>query len=297
MQTLTEIKALLEQAGHAPKKALGQNFLTDHNLIRKLVDAADLSPGDLVLEIGPGTGALSVELLERGCEVIACELDRDLAQLLRETLGQEHPDRFMLIEGDCLAGKREVNKELVDKINGRRFKLVANLPYHAATPLMLALMTQHVHCLGMFVTIQKEVVDRFGSKHGSKVFGTISVIAQCLGEVGMIAKLPPGCFWPQPSVGSAMMKWVRFETDRSLEEQADGSGIERFDASWWPIMADMTQSLFQMRRKKLSGNIKQLTSLQIDWPVGVSPDDRIDSLTPEQVRDLCHAITRANEEC
>ncbi len=282
MQTLSEIRELLAMAGHEPKRALGQNFLIDHNLIRKLVDASGVHAGDLVLEIGPGTGALTVELLERGCRVIACELDRDFVRLLNETLVKNHPGRLMIIEGDCLADKRSVHEEIVEAIDDRPFKMVANLPYHAATPVMLALMTQHPQCSGMYTTIQHEVVERFGASPSSKTYGTISIIAQCLGEVSIIAKLAPGCFWPQPSVGSAMMRW-----ERSLEATASE------DPAWWATMSDMIQSLFQRRRKKLAGSVKAMTKNQILWPDGVSGDDRIDALTPTQANALCKAIAKA----
>ena len=284
MQTLTQIRDLLAMAGHEPKKALGQNFLIDHNLIRKLVDASGVQRGDLVLEIGPGTGALTVELLERGCVVIAGELDKDFVRVLGETLGEQYPDTLTIIEGDCLANKRAMHKNLVDAIAGREFKMVANLPYHAATPLMLALITRHPNCVGMYTTIQHEVVERFGASHNSKTYGTISIIAQCLGKVGTIAKLSPGCFWPQPSVGSAMMRW-----DRSMEATASE------DADWWATMADMTQSLFQRRRKKLAGSVKVMTKAPIQWPEGVSSDARIDALSPMQVNMLCKAIAQASE--
>jgi 16S rRNA (adenine1518-N6/adenine1519-N6)-dimethyltransferase len=281
MQTLTEIKEILAIAGHEPKKALGQNFLIDHNLIRKLVDASGVEPGDLVLEIGPGTGALSVELLERGCHLIACELDRDLMRVLGETLGEHYPEHLTLIEGDCLANKRQLHPSIIETIADRPFRLVANLPYHAATPLMLALMTRHPNCHGMYTTIQREVVERFSASPGSKAFGSISIIAQCIGEVGTIAKLSPGCFWPSPSVASAMMRWTR-----------SPSSLDR-NPAWWAIMSDMVQTLFQMRRKKLSGSIKKLTTNPIDWPEGVTGDDRIDALRPEQVCALCLAINAA----
>ena len=277
MQTLSEIRELLQRAGHPPKKALGQNFLTDHNMIRKLADDAGVQPGDRVLEIGPGTGALSVELLQRGANLIACELDSALAQVLHETLGTQHPDCFTLIEGDCLAKKRAINPEIIEALGGEPFTLVANLPYHAATPLMLALMTQHPSCKGMFVTIQHEVVQRFNALPSSKAYGTISVIAQQLGSVGTIAKLPPGCFWPQPSVASAMMRWVR-DTQRPIEPL------------WWVRLGDLAQQLFQSRRKQLAGVVSKLAKQPIHWPEGVKPTDRIDAIPPDRVEALCRAI-------
>ncbi len=282
MQTLTEIKELLAIAGHEPKKALGQNFLIDHNLIRKLVDSSGVDEGDLVLEVGPGTGALTVELLERGCHVIACELDRDFVRVLNETLKQRFPDQLTIIEGDCLENKRSIHADVLGLIGDRSFKMVANLPYHAATPLMLALMTQHPNCEGMYTTIQHEVVERFRAAPGSKVYGSISIIAQCMGQVSMIAKLPPGCFWPQPNVGSAMLQWVRSE-----------EALQEADPKWWAQMGDMTQTLFQRRRKMLGGSVKQITKDPIEWPEGVSSNDRIDAIEPQLVNALCKAIAKA----
>lgn len=282
MQTLTQIRALLERAGHAPKKSLGQNFLTDHNLIHKLLDAANLQPGETVLEIGPGTGTLTEGLLGRGVQVIACELDTGLAQVLRETLGAEHPDRFTLIEGDCLANKRTMNTEVSAVLGERPFKLVANLPYHAATPLMMTLMTKHPGCTGMFVTIQSEVVDRLSGTPGTKAFGSISVVAQHLGKVERIARLPPECFWPRPEVTSAMMAWRR---DPSVPT----------DPAWWVRLADITQTLFQSRRKQLSKPAKQIAGTDIDWPEGVNPTDRIEDLSVPHMVALAAAIDRARD--
>lgn len=280
MQTLTEIRELLDRAGHGPKKSLGQNFLIDRNLVSKLIDSAAVGPGDLVLEVGPGTGTLTEGLLARGTEVIACELDTDLSRLLRETIGVAHPDRFTLIEGDCLDGKRAMNAEVTDRIAGRPFRLVANLPYHAATPLMLILMTRHPGCDGLFVTIQSEVVDRLAGRPGTKEYGGISVVAQALGRVERIAKLPPECFWPRPDVTSAMMAWRR------------DLGVA-VDPGWWVRLADITQTLFQARRKQLGKPVKQLAGTDIEWPEGVHPSDRAESLSVERVTALARAIARA----
>jgi 16S rRNA (adenine1518-N6/adenine1519-N6)-dimethyltransferase len=289
MQSLTRIKELLEMAGHGPKKALGQNFLIDQNLINKLIDRAGVGEGDLVLEIGPGTGALTEGLLERGCRVIACELDTDLARVLRETLEQQYGDRLRVIEGDCLSGKKALNNEVVSVLNewggDAGFTHVANLPYHAATPVMMTLMTRHAQCKGMYVTIQREVVDRFAAGAHSKAYGMVSVVAQCLGRVEMIAKLGAGCFWPAPGVESAMMGWTR-----------DTGLVGGDDPQWWVAMSEQAQVLFQSRRKKLGGVVKKAVGAEIDWPMGVSVDDRVDGLDPERVHALCKAMESAMQD-
>lgn len=280
MQTLTEIKELLERAGHGPKKALGQNFLIDRNLVAKLIDTSGVGEGDLVLEVGPGTGTLTQGMLERGCRVIACELDTALSVVLRETLGVRFPDTFTLIEGDCLDGKHAMNRDVTELLGDRPFRLVANLPYHAATPLMMTLMTKHPGCVGMFITIQTEVVDRFAASPGSKAFGAISVIAQSLGRVERIAKLPPECFWPRPDVTSAMMGWVR-------------DGAVAVDPAGWVKLGEIVQTLFQTRRKQLGKPVRQLAGGEIEWPGGVGASDRVESLGVGSIMDLAGRILSA----
>ena len=277
MQTLARIKELLNLAGHGPKKALGQNFLLDHNLITKLVDSSGIQSGSRVLEIGPGTGALTELMLERGARVTAIELDSGLARVLRDTLGERFPDTFTLVEGDCLASKKRLNTEAMSIIGDETFALVANLPYHAATPAMMTLITAHPNCTGMYVTIQKEVVDRLLAPPSSKTYGAIAVAAQCLGMGERIANLPPECFYPRPSVASAMYGWTR---DPSIEH----------DPEVWINRADLTQTLFQSRRKMLGGVVKKLAKSEVEFPEGVTPDDRIDALEPERIWALCASI-------
>ncbi|HWB18822.1 MAG TPA: 16S rRNA (adenine(1518)-N(6)/adenine(1519)-N(6))-dimethyltransferase RsmA [Phycisphaerales bacterium] len=204
MQTLSEIRALLDSRALRPKHRLGQNFLHDHNQLKKLIDAACVKPGDVVLEVGPGTGTLTETLLEAGAEVIACELDADMAEIIRERLGAN--THVVLIEGDCLEDERRLNAEIVKAIDGRTFKLVANLPYQAASPLMATLLMNHANCAGQWVTIQKEVADRIAAKPGSKDFGTMTVLMQTMGEVELIATVKPASFWPIPKVTSAMVR-------------------------------------------------------------------------------------------
>ncbi|MBS0196701.1 MAG: ribosomal RNA small subunit methyltransferase A [Planctomycetes bacterium] len=262
MQTLAQIKQMLESRGLAPRKSLGQNFLIDHNLIRKLVDAANVKSGEVVLEVGPGTGALTGELLERGVIVIAAEMDVGLSVLLRERFG-EFGDRFTLVEGDCLRTKHELAPGVVAGLAGRPFVLVANLPYGAATPVMSILMADYPSCRGLFVTIQREVADRLAAKPGSKDYGTLSVLAACVAEFEHIATLPPACFWPRPDVTSAMIG-LRRRTTPLAEPPRE--------------LAAFCQRLFEHRRKQIGS----ILGRQFAFPPGISAEARAEQLSLEQ---------------
>lgn len=271
-QTLEQIRATLDAHGCAPKKSLGQNFLIDRNLVSKLADEAGVGDGDLVLEVGPGTGTLTGELLGRGCSVIACELDDGLAGAVRERFGEL--DRFSLVHGDCLARKRELSREVAALIAGRPFDLVANLPYQAATPLMLTLLAQHPGCRGMAVTIQKEVADRLLASPGSKAYGSISVVAQSSAKVSRIANLPNDCFWPKPNVTSAMVRLERLAVPLTPDIQG---------------LADFCQQTFAGRRKQLGGLLRGMGCKPDRWPENIEPSDRVEALTPQQIVSLASA--------
>src|SRR5437016_6192306 len=137
MQTKQQIQALLNQAGLSPRHRFGQNFMIDQNLLRLVAEAGNPSAGDLVIEVGPGTGTLTEEILSRGAEVLAVEIDRDLAGLLRERFKEEA--RFRLIEGDALDSKHSLNPDLLAAIESAKHppKLIANLPYNIASPLVI----------------------------------------------------------------------------------------------------------------------------------------------------------------
>ncbi len=254
---------MLEERGLAPRKALGQNFLIDKNLITKLIDAAKVHPGDLVLEIGPGTGTLTEAMLSRGCTVIACELDHGLAAMLVERAPSiPNGANLRVIEGDCLDG-RALNPAVAQALGDCPFSLVANLPYNAATPLMMALLLNHPRCDKLAVTIQKEVVDRLVANPGSKDYGTLGILCQALAKVTSIAKLPKECFWPQPDVTSAMVLLERLPIPRT----ADGAALATF-----------CQSLFSKRRKQLGA----ILGRAVPWPAGIRPEQRPEELTIEQ---------------
>lgn len=283
MQTLTEIKSMLAERGLVPKRSLGQNFLVDHNLIGRLVDRAGVASGELVLEVGPGTGALTCELLDRGCRVVACELDEDLVALLGGTIGRRASDRFTLVPGDALSRKTELSPDIVAALGDEPFALVANLPYACATPLIMTLLTHHPRCRGLYVTIQREVADRLvAGPDRREAYGAISVVAQALCRVERVATLPRECFWPQPGVTSAMV---------ALERRGDPAfGTP---ASCWPAHAELVRRLFLGRRKQLRKAVAALATDRFVWPAAIDPADRIDRLAPDAVVRLAQALHRA----
>ncbi len=293
MQTLTEIKALLAERGLRPKHALGQNYLHDHNQLRKLVAAAAVQPGDLVLEVGPGTGTLTETLLEAGARLVACELDRDMAAIVQDRNAarlcdepaQLQPGQVHLIRADCLDGKHALSATVLHALaaaggadstdasstgasgtagaGASGFKLVANLPYQAATPLIATLLESHPACTGQFVTIQREVGDRLMAREGTDAYGPLSVTMSLLASVQLIGLVPPGCFWPAPTVTSAMVA-VAPRADRAVEP--------------WAPFAQFVQRVFGQRRKQL-GSVLGRDAVTV---AGFDPQRRPETLSPQE---------------
>jgi 16S rRNA (adenine1518-N6/adenine1519-N6)-dimethyltransferase len=224
-QTKTQIQALLQHAETAPRHRFGQNFMIDQNLVRIVAAAAQIVEGDVLIEVGPGTGTLTEELLASpAARVVAVEIDRDLAKMLRERFGGN--DRFELIEGDALSGKHELNADLMALLRSNiaptavdrgvsppatrgnaSVKLIANLPYNIASPLVIELLLAGVDLL--VFTVQREVADRLRAVAGDEAYGPLSVMAGMLAEVQVLRTLPPGAFWPAPKIDSALVRMVR----------------------------------------------------------------------------------------
>jgi 16S rRNA (adenine1518-N6/adenine1519-N6)-dimethyltransferase len=269
-QTKGDIQALLAEAGSEPRHRFGQNFMIDGNLVRLVAESGMLGPGDLAIEVGPGTGTLTDELLARAGQVIAVEIDRDLAGMLRQHYASN--PKFKLIEGDALAGKHALHPELlavIEKAKSERqaCKLVANLPYNIASPLVIELLIAGVETLTF--TVQKEVADRLRAGGGADAYGPISVMAQMLASVEVLRTLPPQAFWPAPKIDSALVRLTR--NDR-LGERANPFG--RF-----------VHQLFSARRKTLR---KAMTQAGYDAAAAlektaIDGQQRPEELAPEMI--------------
>jgi len=210
-QTQTYLRNLFDRKGITPKHRYGQNFLVDLNIHDLIVKAAEVGPGDVVLEVGPGTGALTTLMAVTGATVIAVDIDPAMVGLTSEaTAGMPN---VRVLNFDALAGKNKLNAEMLDSVRSglaispdRRFKLVANLPYNAATPIMSNLLVHPELCPSRIVaTIQLELAERMMARADTDAYSALSVLIQALTDAQIVRTLSPGVFWPRPQVDSAVV--------------------------------------------------------------------------------------------
>jgi 16S rRNA (adenine1518-N6/adenine1519-N6)-dimethyltransferase len=209
-QTKSEIRDLLNGIQAWPQHRLGQNFMIDGNLVRLVAAAGELSKNDAVIEVGPGTGTLTGELLSAGRRVLAVEIDRKLAEMLATRYAGD--DRIEILNADVLAGKHELNSRVIEWIGAARgeglgVKLVSNLPYAIASPLVVELLIAGVELLAF--TVQKEVAQRLGAAADGELYGPLSIMVQLLADVELLRTMPPQAFWPMPKVESALVRLRR----------------------------------------------------------------------------------------
>lgn len=201
---------MLSEAGIRPSRRRGQSFLIDANLLTKLVESADLTGDEVVLEVGSGTGSLTAMLAERAARVVTIEIDAGLAALAQRRVAGFGNVTWLV--GDALARKSELNPALVEAVReavgaaSGLLLLVANLPYGIASPLIADLLLGDLPVARMCVTIQREVADRLVARPGTPDYGALSVLVQTAGRVRNLALLRPEVFWPRPKVFSRMLR-------------------------------------------------------------------------------------------
>jgi 16S rRNA (adenine1518-N6/adenine1519-N6)-dimethyltransferase len=242
---------------HNPRKRFGQNFLTDRNVIERIVDSIAPRTGELIIEIGPGQAAITRPLLQSGAEIHAVEIDRDLAARLH-TLFANHAN-FHLHNVDALRA------DFAELSDGRRFRLVGNLPYNISTPLLFHVLKWRNQIEDMHFMLQKEVVERMAAGPGSKTYCRLSVMCQVHCLVSSLFEVKPGSFYPSPSVDSAIVL-----LKPHTQPKVCGELVTRFN--------QLVAKAFSQRRKTLRNSLKgMLTAEQIE-SVGIDPGIRAEQL-------------------
>jgi 16S rRNA (adenine1518-N6/adenine1519-N6)-dimethyltransferase len=296
MQTKQQIEQLLAEAGVKPNKRLGQNFLVDLNLMRLLVDTANIGNDDIVLEVGCGTGSLTQALAERAGKVIAVEMDETLAKIAARELAEA--SNVDVINADILKSKDTINQTISSAIETARkklpgkFLLVANLPYSVASPLMMNLITGPTIADEMHVTVQKEVAERMTAAPGDRHYGTLSIHIAATGNVKTERILKPTVFWPAPQVSSAMISFVR-----KAEKASRIKNVE--------LLGEVVNLFMQHRRKMVQACVKFAAGklAEIDnWPeifqkCSIDPHNRPEQLQPEDFIAISNLCNEISENC
>ncbi|WP_374719662.1 16S rRNA (adenine(1518)-N(6)/adenine(1519)-N(6))-dimethyltransferase RsmA [Parageobacillus toebii] len=232
-------REILEKYGFSFKKSLGQNFLIDTNILRKIVDFAELSDETGAIEIGPGIGALTEQLARRAKKVVAFEIDQRLLPILEDTLSPYGNVR--IIHQDVL--KADIHRVIAEEFTDvTDIMVVANLPYYVTTPIIMKLLTDRLPIRGMVVMLQKEVADRLAAKPGTKDYGSLSIAIQYYTEAETVMTVPRTVFIPQPNVDSAVIRLMkRKQPPVKVEDEA--------------FFFQVVRASFAQRRKTILNNL------------------------------------------
>lgn len=236
----TRTKEILKKHGFTFKKSLGQNFLTEPNILRKIVATADITKETNVIEVGPGIGALTEHLGQSANQVLAFEIDDRLIPVLAETLSP-YPNIKVLHQDVLTADLAQIIK--AEFTQEYPIKVVANLPYYITTPIMMHFLESGVPIAEMVVMMQKEVADRISAKPGTKAYGSLSIAVQYYMEAKLAFIVPKTVFVPQPNVDSAILKLTRRE--KPAVEVVNEKEFFK-----------LTKAAFQLRRKTLWNNLQ-----------------------------------------
>ena len=279
----TNTIAVLQKYGFNFQKKYGQNFLIDSNILENIIDAAEVTKDDCVIEIGPGIGTMTQYLCENAREVVAVEIDKNLIPILADTLAAY--DNITVINEDIL--KVDINKIVQEKNQGRPVKVVANLPYYITTPIIMGLFESHVPLDSITIMVQKEVADRMQVGPGTKDYGALSLAVQYYAKPQIEMIVPATCFMPRPNVDSAVIKLTRYQNPpvQALDEV---------------FMFDVIRASFNQRRKTLvngltnAGNLKVSKDkvLEVLEEMGLPATIRGEALTLEQFARLSDLLKK-----
>lgn len=284
---------LFERRGFSPRHFLGQNFLIDVNLVEYVVEKADLTANDLVLEVGTGTGGMTTFLSEEAGHVISVEIDPNMFDLASEVTATK--DNVTLLNTDALKNKNRFSKTVTDEIDKQlaanpkyRLKLVANLPYAIATPLISNLVASDYPWTRMVVTIQLELGQRMESRPGTSNYGALSVWLQSQCRVKVLKKVSPKVFWPRPKVDSAIVQLIP-------DPVAARKIVDR------PFLQDFVRRLFHQRRKLMRSVLvgmyrKELNKTDVDLLLDnmqIDPKARAEQLDVPVLVELANRVHAA----
>lgn len=295
-QTVSFLRRRLHEVGLQPDKRHGQNFLIDLNLIELIARSAELCERDVVLEVGTGMGSLTGLMAPDAGQIVTVEIDAGLAQIATEEL--EQFSNITLLQQDALRNKNNIHdtvietvRQALDGIDNSELKLVANLPYNIATPLISNLLHWDRTPSLMSVTIQKELADRIMAVPSTKDYSALSIWVQSVADVELIRDMPPGVFWPAPKVNSAIIRIRPQAFKRELIPDV------RFFHTF-------VRSLFFHRRKYLRSVLcsafkRELEKAEVDEVLDASPfnaEMRAEQLTVEEIRELSELFRRKLQE-
>ena len=248
--TPTATAAVLNKYDFVFRKKYGQNFLVDMHMLEKIVDCAELTKEDCVLEIGPGIGTMTQYLAERAGKVIVVEIDGDLIPILKDTLGAY--DNVTIIHADIL--KIDLHQLVEEHIAGKQqyksFKVVANLPYYITTPIIMNLLEKKIPLDNITIMVQKEVAERMQVGPGTKDYGALSLAVQYYAKPEVMVSVPPECFMPRPKVASAVIRLTLYS-----EPPIRVSDPE--------FMFRLIRASFNQRRKTLANGLSNDSGLHL----------------------------------
>ena len=247
------------------QKKYGQNFLIDANILQKIVDAAQITKKDYIVEIGPGIGTMTQYLAESAGGVAAVEIDKNLIPILKETLSEY--DNVSIMNEDIL--KMDIKRLAEEKNSGRPVKVVANLPYYITTPIIMGLFESHAPVSDITIMVQEEVAERMQTGPGTKDYGALSLAVQYYAKPETVLKVSASCFMPRPNVGSAVIRLTRFEEP--------------------PVKADDEEKLFSVIRAAFNQRRKTLANALANAPAIKCAGGGAVKVTRQQV---CDALER-----